>query len=198
MLPTDIFFSDIEKVIAESTDADRPRLRKLIEELDRIAERVPRTADRCYSYQARLYTKLQEYKAALAAVEKALGLMPMDDNLVILRGDIHREAQEYSQALKDYTEVLTNHPDAVTARMRRAEMLQAQGDYAKALEDINAALKHEPRSLRLIYRRALILIDLRRAPEAIADLKNVARLTPEVKLKKKAEQRLWELGESSK
>ena len=198
MLPTDIFFTDIEKVIAEFSDADRPRLRKMIEELDRIAERVPRTADRCYTYQARLYAKLQEYQLALAAVEKARQLMPLDDNLVLLRGDIHRQAQEYSQALQDYSDVLAEHPEAVTARMRRAEMLHANGEHARALEDINAALKHEPRSLRLLYRRALILIDLRRAVEAIADLKNVARLSPESDLKKKAEQRLRELGESVK
>ena len=198
MLPTDIFFTDIEKVIAEFSDADRPRLRKMIEELDRIAERVPRTADRCYTYQARLYAKLQEYELALAAVEKARQLMPLDDNLVLLRGDIHRQAQEYSQALQDYSAVLAEHPEAVTARMRRAEMLHANGEHAQALEDINAALKHEPRSLRLLYRRALILIDLRRAVEAIADLKNVARLSPESDLKKKAEQRLRELGESVK
>ena len=195
MLPTNIFFADIEKVIAEFGDADRPRLRKMIEELSRIAERVPRTADRCYSYQARLYAKLQEYELALAAVEKALQLMPMDDNLIILRGDIHREAQEYSQALKDYSDVLADHPEAVTARMRRAEMRQANGDYAEALQDINAALKHEPRSLRLLYRRALILIDLRRAADAMADLRNVARLSQDADLKKKAEQRLRELGE---
>jgi len=198
MLPTDIFFTDIEKVIAEFSDADRPRLRKMIEELDRIAERVPRTADRCYTYQARLYAKLQEYQLALAAVEKARQLMPLDDNLVLLRGDIHRQAQEYSQALQDYSDVLAEHPEAVTARMRRAEMLHANGEHAQALEDITAALKHEPRSLRLLYRRALILIDLRRAVEAIADLKNVARLSPESDLKKKAEQRLRELGESVK
>jgi len=170
----------------------------MIEELDRIAERVPRTADRCYAYQARLYARLQEYEQALAAVEKARQLMPLDEGLLILRGDIHRQAQEYSQALQDYSDVLAEHPEAVTAWMRRAEMRHANGDHAQALEDINAALKHEPRSLRLLYRRALILIDLRRAVEAIADLKTVARLSPEADLKKKAEQRLRELGESMK
>jgi len=195
MLPTDTFFSDIKLVIAAATAADRPRLWKLIEELDRVAERVPRTAERCYGYQARLYLVLQEYPAAMAAVEKALELMPMDEALAILRGDIHREAREYSQALKDYTEVLEEHPDAVTARIHRAELLQLQGDYPRALEDINLALKSEPRSLRLLYQRGVILSNLGRALEAIADLKNVVRLSPEADLKKQAKQRLRELGE---
>jgi hypothetical protein len=74
-------------------------------------------------------------------------------------------------------------------------MLHAVGDPARALEDINDALKHEPRSLRLLYRRGLILVDLRRSQEASADFRLVAQLSPDLDLKKKAEQRLRELGE---
>jgi tetratricopeptide (TPR) repeat protein len=195
MLSTESFFTDIEKVIAQFTEADRPRLRKMADELALIAAKVPRTADRCYAYQARLYAKLEEYELALAAVERALQLMPMDDGLIVLRGDIHRQAQEFSQALTDYTQVVDAHPEAVTARMRRAEMLQARGDYEDAFRDVTEALKHEPRSLRLLYRRAMILVDLRRAAEAIADLKTVARLSQDDELKRKAEKRLHELGE---
>ncbi len=197
MLPTDTFFTDIETVMAGFTEADRPRVRKMAEELELIATKVPRVADRCYTYQARLFAKLQEYEKAIAAVERALQLMPLDDNLIVLRGDIYRQADEYSKALQDYSSVLESHPDAVTARMRRAEMRQQKGEFSEALQDINEALKHEPRSLRLLYRRALVLIDLRRAPEAIADLKSVARLSPDNDLKRKAQQRLRELGEQS-
>jgi tetratricopeptide (TPR) repeat protein len=195
MFSTESFFADIEKVIAQVTEADRPRLRKMAEELDLIAAKVPRTADRCYAYQARLYAKLEEFELALAAVERALQLMPMDDNLVILRGDIHRKAHEYSQALQDYSQVVDAHPEAVTARMRRAEMLQARGEYEDALKDVTEALKHEPRSLRLLYRRAMILVDMRRAAEAMADLRTVARLSQDEELRRKAEKRLRELGE---
>jgi tetratricopeptide (TPR) repeat protein len=195
MVPTDIFFADIELVIGAFTDADRPRARRLIDELERISTDVPRVADRCFAYQARLFARLQEYEAALAAIDRALALMPLDDHLLILRGDIHRQAQDFSKALMDYTTVLQNSPEAVTARMRRAEMRQVSGDYALALQDINDALKLEPRSLRLLYRRGLILIDLRRAPEALHDFKTVAQLSPDKDLKRKAEERLRELGE---
>jgi len=149
MLPTDTFFADVEQVIAEFAEADRPRARKMAEELEHIAERVPRVADRCYTYQARLYAMLQEYEQALAALDRAVQLAPLDEQLIILRGDIHRQMAEFSQALQDYTAVLEHHPEAVTARVRRAEVLYAAGDYARALQDINDALKHEPRSLRL-------------------------------------------------
>ncbi len=195
MLPTDTFFADVDKVILEFSDADRPRLRELIDELDRIGRRVPRVAERCYAYQARLFSRLDEFEQALACVERALQLMPLDENLIILRGDIHRQAADYSQALFDYSKVLEKNPEAVTARMRRAEIRQASGNLGEALADISAALRSEPRSLRLIYRRGLILADLRRTSEAIADFRAVARLSPDAELKTKAAQRLRELGE---
>jgi regulator of sirC expression with transglutaminase-like and TPR domain len=78
--------------------------------------------------------------------------------------------------------------------VRRAEMHQAHGQYADALVDLNAALQHEPRSLRLIYRRGLVLVDLGRPNEALADFRAVARQSPTGELKTKARQRLRELG----
>ena len=194
MLPTDTFFADIERVIAEYNDADVARLQVMVSELEHIAQRVPRVADRCYAYEARLFVRMRAYEQAMAAVERALLLMPMDDDLLVLRGDIHRQVQDYPQAVQDYAAVVEANPEAVTARMRLAEVHQASGDYGAALREITEALKHEPRSLRLIYRRALILLDLRRAGDATADLRTVARLSADDALRRKAEQRLRELG----
>lgn len=197
MLSTDTFFSDVERVIAEFTDteADRPRLQQMIRELNYIVKEVPRVAHRCYAYQARLYAKLQDYAHALNAIEQALELMPLDDRLLILRGDIHREAQNHTLALEDYNNVLAAHPDSVTARIHRAETNQAQGDFEAALRDINEALKHEPRSPRLIYRRGMVLMDLRRVSEALADFRAVVRQGGDAEYRAKAKQRLSELGE---
>jgi tetratricopeptide (TPR) repeat protein len=195
MLPTDVFFADVENVIATFTEADRPRLRQLITELTRIAERVPRVADRCFAYQARLYAMLHEYERAVTAVNQALELMPLDDSLLILRGDIHRQAEEYTQALTDYADVIEARPDSVTARVKRADLRQTLGDPQTAFDDISAALRLEPRSMRLLYRRGLILVELRRTAEAIKDFHMVAQLSVEPALKHKALERLKELGE---
>lgn len=194
MLSTDTFFADVEQVLAEAGAADRPRLRQLVAELEQMAVKLPRVADRCYAYQARLLIRLEEFEQALVTVEKALLLMPLDDELLILRGDIYRAADEFSRALQDYTHVLNVRPDSVTALMRRAEMRQSHGQFADALVDINQALRHEPRSLRLAYRRGLILMDLGRPADALVDFQAVARLSPDGALKQKAQQRLKELG----
>lgn len=196
MLPSEDFFKDLEKVLAEFSDAERQRLRHMVNELDLMASRLPTVAEKCYAYQARLLAKLQEYPQALAAIDRAIALAPLDSQLIILRGDIYQEAQEYSRALRDYTEVLEANPEAVTARIRRADILMQTGDPAKALLDINEALKLEPRSVRLLYRRGLLLVEFRRVREAILDFKQVVQLSPDVDLRKKAEQRLRELGEA--
>ena len=192
---TEPFFADVEHVITEFSEADRPRARLLLVELDAVAARVPRVADRCYAYQARLYLKLAEYEQALIVVEKALLLMPLDDDLLILRGDIFREAAEYSRALHEYTRIIAANPDSVTARIHRAEMHHAQGEHSRALADLDEALRREPRSLRLIYRRALVLSDMGRLVDAIYDFQTVARLSPDSELRRRALQRLRELGE---
>ena len=160
-----------------------------------MAQNTPAVADRCYAGQARLLAQLEEYEQALVAVEKALLLMPQDDALMIIRGDIHRAADEYSRALQDYTEVLNARPNSVTARVRRAELRQARGQFKEALADVNAALQYEPRSLRLVYRRGLILIDLGRVKDAQTDFQTVARLGVDGELKSKARERLRELGQ---
>ena len=195
MLPTDSFFTDIDRVITDFAEADRPRVRKLIQELGLIAERVPGSADRCYAYQARLFARLLEFEQALAALDYAIQLAPLDDTLKVLRGDIYQQANDYSQALREYTSVVDDHPEAVTARMNRAEVLRAVGSPESALADLNEALKHEPRSPRLLYKRGLLLVELRRVREAVMDFRQVRQLSPNVELRKKAEQRLRELGE---
>ena len=187
-------FAEVETALAAPKAAGRPRLRRLVDELAEMAAQTPSVADQCYASQARLLAHIEEYEQALVAVEKALLLMPMDDGLLILRGDIHRAADEYSRALHDYTQVLKVRPDSVTARMRRAELRQARGKFAEALADVNAALLVEPRSVRLLYRRGLILIDLGRATEAQVDFQSVARLGLDGELKQKALKRLRELG----
>lgn len=196
MLPSEDFFKDLDKVLAEFNEAERQRSRHMVNELELMATRIPTVAEKCFAYQARLLAKLQEYPQALAAVDRAIALAPLDAHLVLLRGDIHQEAQEYSRALLDYAEVLEANPEAVTARIRRADILMHTGDPAKALQDINEALKLEPRSVRLLYRRGLLLVELRRVREATLDFRQVVQLSADVDLRKKAEQRLRELGEA--
>lgn len=195
------FFFDVESVLRRFDDPgaeqpDRGQARRLVQDLELLAEREPRLAERCYALQSRIYLKLQEYEQALHSVERALSLAPLNPGLIVLRGEIHQSQDSYSAALRDFSDALERNPDAVTARMHRAEIQLAGGDPMAALVDITNALRQEPRSARLLYRRGLILTDLRRAQEACADFKAAAQLATEPALRTKAQQRLRELGVS--
>ncbi len=194
MLPTTTFFTDVERVIAETSEANRGQLQLLVDELERVANHVPRVADRCYRDQARLYAKMGKFDRALAAVERALAVVPEDGTLLVLRGDIHQQAQAYTEAAQDYAHVVEDAPEAVTAHIKLAEVHQATGHPAEALDELNIALKYEPRSLRILYQRGLILCKLSRAQEAVPDFQAVASLSPDDELRRAARQRLRELG----
>jgi tetratricopeptide (TPR) repeat protein len=198
MLPTGEFFKDVERVIAGFTEADRGQMQALANELGHMAhaQATARLSDRCYALQARVYIKMGDFVLALAAVERALQMMPDQDDLLILRGDIHRELRNYPQAVQDYSKALQVNDVAVTALMRRAETyLNNMDNPQAALDDIAEALRHEPRSLRLIYLRALALLGLTRTKEAMADLLTVAQLCPKGEpLRNEAKARLRELG----
>jgi tetratricopeptide (TPR) repeat protein len=194
MLPTNDFFADLAKVVAQFSEADQPKMQALVDELELIAHREPRVSDRCYAYQAKILAKMGYYEQALAAVERAVQLMPVDESLIVLRGDIHRLAKEDSQAARDYAEVVEKTPEAVTAWVKLSELHRAKGDPTAALRDITEALKYQPRGFPHIYNRALIYLDLRRANEAIADLTAVANWASDADLRRKAKERLQELG----
>jgi tetratricopeptide (TPR) repeat protein len=197
MAMTGEFVADVEKVIAAYTEANRPQAQMLIEELERMAHEpaTARMGDQCYALQAKLCVKMGLYEQAIAAVNRALQLMPVDEKLTVLRGDIYRQLQDYSHAMQDYSSVVDANTEAVTAYWHRAEMSLATGNFQLALEDINKALKHEPRQLWLIYLRAQALVGLQRMREAIADYLTVAQLCPKGEpLRAKAKDRLRELG----
>jgi tetratricopeptide (TPR) repeat protein len=198
MLPTGEFFRDVERVMAEFTDADRGKMQVLANDLGMMAraQATARLSDRCYALQARLYIKMRDYVLALTAVERALQMIPDQEEFLILRGDIHRLLQDYPQAVQDYSQALKVNDVAVTALARRAEVnLVELNNPQAALEDIAEALRHEPRSLRLIYLRAQALLKLQRPREAIADFLTVAQLCPKGEtLRKEAKERLRELG----
>jgi tetratricopeptide (TPR) repeat protein len=197
MLPTGEFFRDVERVIAGFTEADRAQMQALSDELENTAraQATARMSDRCYALQARLYIKMGDFVLALAAVERALQVMPDQEDLLILRGDVHRLVRDYPQAVQDYSKALEVNEVAVTALMRRAETYLKMDNPQAALADLAKALKHEPRSLRLIYLRGQTLVKLQRVSEATADFSTVAQLCPKGEpLRKQAKERLGELG----
>jgi tetratricopeptide (TPR) repeat protein len=146
MQTTDTFFADVEQVIASLGEADIARSRQMLAELEKIAQDLPRTAARCFAYQARLHSRLGEHDQALVAANRALARAPQDMSLLILRGRVQAEAGDLVKAIADYNQVLAANPEDVQALVQRGNAYRALGDPARARADYTAALHLEPGS----------------------------------------------------
>lgn len=146
---TDVFFADIEMVIASFTRADIPRIRQMLAELDRIAKDLPERAAQCMTYKAHLYSKLGEDHNALAAINRAISLAPKNTSLYFIRGRLYQYAGQPAQAIVDFDRVLAEEPDSVSALVHRGSAFQALGDPARAGADYRRALELEPRSAHI-------------------------------------------------
>ncbi|MBI3763452.1 MAG: tetratricopeptide repeat protein [Chloroflexi bacterium] len=146
MAGTDIFFRDVEMVIASFTEADVPRIQQMLSELDQIATDLPKTAARCHSYRARLFSKLGQHGDALAAINRAINLAPKDHSLLISRGRINANGGRHAQAIADFDRALAAEPDSAQALVHRGNTYKSMGDVARARADYLAALNLEPGS----------------------------------------------------
>jgi tetratricopeptide (TPR) repeat protein len=118
----------------------------MLAELEKIARDLPRTAARCYSYQARLHSRLGEHDQALTAIDRAIGLAPKDPALLVVRGRMLAEAGRHLKAIADYDRALAAEPELVQALVHRGNAYLALGDTARARKDYTAALHLEPGS----------------------------------------------------
>lgn len=146
MASTDILFSDVEMVIASFTEADVPRIRQMLAELEQIAIDLPKTAARCHSYRARLFSNIGQHADALAAINQAIDLAPKDHSRLISRGRIYANGGRHAQALADFDRALAGEPDSVQALVHRGNTYKSMGDVARARADYLAALNLDPGS----------------------------------------------------
>ena len=143
---TDTFFADVETVIAAFGEADVARIRQMLAELEKVASDLPHTAARCFTYQARLHSKLGEHEEAMHAIDRAVATAPNDPALRVMRGRMLAAAGRLLDAIAEYDRALAADPEAVQALVHRGNAYKALGDMARAHADYSAALNLEPGS----------------------------------------------------
>lgn len=106
----------------------------------------PTTAVRAtvYSDLAGAYQGQGDYASALAAVRRAIQLLPNTAHFYVTAGDIQRDAGDYTQALGSYDHALrlvSKGPDAEKAHEGKGDVFARQGRQALAIAQYRAALK---------------------------------------------------------
>lgn len=114
--------------------------------------------------------KLLEKVSPLAA--------PESGEQFLTRADNHYYAYRYELAMNDYTKALDLNPKLTIASVRQGWIFFHRGDHETALAEFNSILKEPVRIGEAYHGRALVLRALGKSEEALADVTEAIRLSP--------------------
>jgi eukaryotic-like serine/threonine-protein kinase len=118
--------------------------------------------------------------AARAAAERSLRLMPDLPEAHVALGDYHGFAgRDWARAMTEYARALVLAPKNAEILGRLANAERAQGRTEEALVHLRAAMILDPRSELNTSSTTLVLLYLRRYPEALESAERGIRLAPE-------------------
>ncbi|MGD8569179.1 MAG: tetratricopeptide repeat protein [Gammaproteobacteria bacterium] len=100
--------------------------------------------------------------------------------LILLEGDILREAKRYPDAKEFYTKVLSTMPDETSIRYARALVAEKMGELDLAESDLQAILKKEPSNAQVLNALGYTLADRTdRYEEALKYIQRAIELEPD-------------------
>lgn len=117
----------------------------------------------------RRYEKYYEWYRPIYPILRRLGIVDLDVNFYIVRGERRLKVGNPRGALADFTLVLRHRPDDVGTWSRSFMAKITLGDYQGALSDINTALSLSPRDLNLVVQHAEAAAALQMWDVALSD-----------------------------
>jgi tetratricopeptide (TPR) repeat protein len=100
--------------------------------------------------------------------------------LILLEGDLLREAQRYSDAKNFYTKVLNSMPNETSVRYARALVAEKLGDLDLLESDLNLILEQEPTNAQVLNALGYTLADrTNRYEEALQYIQRAMELEPD-------------------
>jgi tetratricopeptide (TPR) repeat protein len=151
-----------------------------IEDLSKIMSLTAPEPVAAYQYgnRASAYSRIGEYKKALADYDKALKLEPTNYSLQLGAALCLTADKQYAKALKTYTELHNMEPDNNEVLMQKGFCRQCLGDKTGALKDFNEAIKNDSTTARWFTYRANLLTELNQTALACNDFVKAAELDP--------------------
>ena len=123
---------------------------------------------------------LERDAEALADLDAALKLDPMDKQALSYRGDCYRWLGRHEQALADFNRAIELDRDYALAICKRGEAHALLGRYDEALTDFDRAIELNPSYDWAIAERGQVYSLAGRYEEALADLDRAIELNPQL------------------
>ncbi len=129
---------------------------------------------------ARAMTALDQddFDAALAALDEAIGLAPNLAEAYETRGWLYSELDQYDKALADYDRAIGLQPWNSRAWCSRGHVKAAMGELAAAIEDYSKAIELSPKMIGAYNSRAWAYSEMRQYDKAIADYTRCVEMEP--------------------
>jgi tetratricopeptide (TPR) repeat protein len=126
---------------------------------------------------AAVLARAHRYRAAIAALDAALGKSPRDEKLLLARGRMHLEIGQANQALSDLSAALELRPSA-EGLVRRGLAYRQLCRFRDEVADYDRALRLDPRFTQAYFERAFTNLFFDKRLDAIPDLTRVIQLDP--------------------
>lgn len=124
--------------------------------------------------------ELKEYKGAIAAYTKAIGLNPKYSEAYSGRGFVKGELKDYLGSIADYTEALETRPESIEdyygIYSGRGRAKYGLKDYRGAIEDYTKAIEASPKHEYIYYFRGYAKIKLGQKESGCLDLSKSGEL----------------------
>ena len=159
---------------AGATLADLPRWRDSFSLYDAALRIGPHYVT--YNNRGVALGKAGESQAALADFAAAIKLNPHFSRAYNNRGSLLSDLGQYDEALRDFNKAIELDPASAGAYDNRGNALARQGKPEQALLDYKRSLEIEPTQAIVYNNRASAYFELKRFPEALADLESCRRL----------------------
>ncbi len=135
------------------------------------------SSDELFQQARKLAFEEKNYAEAIRITKSALTMSPDYADIRIFLGRLYTWNDEPDSARREFHRVLSAEPDHLDALLAVGSLEFWEDNSLKALEYANKGLGVDPKARDLLLLRAKILNDLKRWPEANADLEIVLKAT---------------------
>ena len=156
------------------------RTKEAIEAFTR-AIRARRAYKQAHLNRGKLYAQIREHEKAEADLNASLGLTPAQDARIHCElGDLARRLGQWPQAIEHYSRATRLDPTCAAPLAQLANVQCQQNDAATAIGNYSTALGLDPDLAEVRYSFGVALASLGLRSEAIAQIKQAVRLSPEL------------------
>ena len=149
------------------------------QELNKPVKQNPQKMAEKLTDNAITYIRNNEFKKAVAELNKAIEISPKHASAYNIRGVAYIKLEDYPKAIADFSQAISLNPKYDYAYCNRGHAYADLQDYPKAIADYSQAISLNPKYDDAYYNRGNAYANLQDYQKAIADYSQAIALNPQ-------------------